>query len=128
MNEDGKTEVDAEPLPEGAGDDEARIRERAYLIWIEEGMPHGDHERHWHLARTLVMIEDAGGGLAASDEPVVAEPSATTAPMVAPAPVSVGEAPDRAGNDRPGGPQAADPQADDLRVAAKPRRGRRAGA
>jgi len=124
MNEDGKVEMEAEPLPEGAAGDEARIRERAYLIWIEEGMPHGDHERHWHLARTLVMIEDAGGGLEEAAAPIDAEPPVAIAPMAASEPVTAGEAPSGADDDRSAEPQVTvEPQ-----VAARPRRGRRAGA
>lgn len=98
MNDDGKVEMGGEPMaPESGGDEEARIRERAYLIWIEEGMPEGDHERHWHLARTLVMIEDAGGTLDVeepaadpADDPMAADPAADGepaegAPLVKPA-------------------------------------------
>lgn len=31
---------------------EARIRDRAYAIWLSEGRPHGRDEAHWHRART----------------------------------------------------------------------------
>ena len=34
-----------------SGPDEARIRERAYHIWIEEGRPHGRDLAHWRRAR-----------------------------------------------------------------------------
>jgi hypothetical protein len=31
-------------------DDEARIRERAYKIWMEEGQPEGREQEHWERA------------------------------------------------------------------------------
>jgi hypothetical protein len=37
---------------------EQRIRERAYRIWLEEGMPEGRHRDHWMLATELIAIED----------------------------------------------------------------------
>ena len=33
---------------------ESRIREIAYQIWQAEGRPHGQHDRHWGMARKLV--------------------------------------------------------------------------
>lgn len=49
---------------------EERIRERAYLLWIEEGQPHGKDAEHWQKARELLALEseaeegreEAGGG------------------------------------------------------------------
>jgi hypothetical protein len=37
---------------------EQRIRERAYRIWVEEGMPDGRADAHWDMATELVAIED----------------------------------------------------------------------
>jgi hypothetical protein len=37
---------------------EARIRERAYHIWRQEGCPPGRDQVHWDMARELVAIED----------------------------------------------------------------------
>lgn len=37
--------------------DESRIREIAYQIWLVEGQPEGQHERHWDMARKLVEAE-----------------------------------------------------------------------
>jgi Protein of unknown function (DUF2934) len=37
-----------------AGDDtvrDDRVRERAYLIWVDEGMPHGRELDHWLRAK-----------------------------------------------------------------------------
>lgn len=33
-----------------SGIDEAKIREAAYLIWLEEGQPEGRDEEHWRKA------------------------------------------------------------------------------
>lgn len=35
-------------------DRNARIREIAYLLWLEEGSPEGQQERHWLAAETLL--------------------------------------------------------------------------
>lgn len=40
--------------------DEQRIREFAYDIWVSEGKPHGQDERHWEMARKLVEAEKNG--------------------------------------------------------------------
>ncbi|HCJ30890.1 MAG TPA: hypothetical protein DHV63_16735 [Pseudomonas sp.] len=37
--------------------DEQRIRELAYDIWVSEGRPHGEEERHWEMARKLAEAE-----------------------------------------------------------------------
>ena len=34
-------------------DRDERIRELAYLLWLEEGRPEGQSERHWQTAETL---------------------------------------------------------------------------
>ena len=34
-------------------DDEQHIRERAYLLWVEEGKPEGKAAVHWELAKLL---------------------------------------------------------------------------
>lgn len=36
---------------------EERIRERAYLLWLEEGQPEGKHAEHWERARELLALE-----------------------------------------------------------------------
>jgi hypothetical protein len=38
-------------------DREDRIRELAYLLWLEEGYPEGQAERHWLKAETLIESE-----------------------------------------------------------------------
>src|SRR6476661_8946716 len=37
---------------------DARIRERAYRLWLEEGCPEGRAEAHWDMATELVAIEE----------------------------------------------------------------------
>jgi hypothetical protein len=42
----------------------ARIRERAYHLWDQDGRPHGRAEEFWERARELIGMEDsAGAGL-----------------------------------------------------------------
>lgn len=40
---------------------EARIRERAYRLWEEEGRPHGRDVEFWERARELDAIENSRG-------------------------------------------------------------------
>lgn len=42
-------------------DRQERIRNRAHQIWLQEGQPAGQHERHWHQATADVGEEDAAG-------------------------------------------------------------------
>jgi hypothetical protein len=43
---------------------EARIRKRAYLLWEQDGRPHGRADEFWERARELIGMEDsAGAGL-----------------------------------------------------------------
>lgn len=50
--------------------DEQQIREYAYQIWLTEGCPQGQAQRHWEMARQLAEAEI----LAASATPPVARP------------------------------------------------------
>ena len=45
---------------------EQRIRELAYDIWVSEGRPHGEDERHWEMARKLAEAEAKPGDKPAS--------------------------------------------------------------
>lgn len=36
---------------------EERIRQKAHRIWLDEGRPEGQAERHWQAARQLVALE-----------------------------------------------------------------------
>jgi hypothetical protein len=38
-------------------DRDDRIRELAYLLWLEEGYPEGQAERHWLMAEIMVDSE-----------------------------------------------------------------------
>lgn len=40
---------------------ESAIRERAYSIWEAEGRPHGQDQRHWYYAKTILILEDREG-------------------------------------------------------------------
>jgi Protein of unknown function (DUF2934) len=40
-------------------DREERIRAIAHRIWEEEGQPVGQEERHWRMAESVVIQEDA---------------------------------------------------------------------
>jgi Protein of unknown function (DUF2934) len=35
-------------------DRDERVRELAYFLWLEEGCPEGQAERHWLTAETLI--------------------------------------------------------------------------
>jgi Protein of unknown function (DUF2934) len=39
-------------------DRNARIQERAYRLWLEEGQPHGRHDEHWHRAERELIEEE----------------------------------------------------------------------
>jgi len=39
-------------------DRNARIEERAYHIWLEEGRPHGRHDEHWRRAERELIEEE----------------------------------------------------------------------
>jgi len=44
-------------------DTESAIRERAYFLWLEDGQPLGQHEGHWHRARTEAEKASANGAV-----------------------------------------------------------------
>jgi hypothetical protein len=54
--------------------EEERIRERAYKIWLDEGCPDGRSEDHWDMARELIAIED-NTPLTLKPVPIEREPS-----------------------------------------------------
>jgi Protein of unknown function (DUF2934) len=60
-----------------AEDRNARIGERAYHIWLEEGQPHGRHDEHWHRAERELIEEEnrLRENSAATDARDGAEPS-----------------------------------------------------
>ena len=35
----------------------ARIRERAYLLWLDDACPEGKEEEHWQRARAAEILE-----------------------------------------------------------------------
>jgi hypothetical protein len=57
-----------DPSPEH----EARVRERAYYLWLADGRPEGRDADYWERARELEAMAEGGGTLpnpAASGEP-----------------------------------------------------------
>ena len=69
-----------------ADDRQERIRNRAHQIWLEEGQPAGQHDRHWHQAVADIDQEDAGGKSAAKKAAGAGKakaPKAKAAPKVA---------------------------------------------
>ena len=56
-------------------DREERIREIAYFLWIEDGCPEGEAERHWLAAEALVEPEPLEGET--PDDPKKRSPSIT---------------------------------------------------
>ena len=40
-------------------DRDARIRDRAYQLWVSEGRHHGRHDAHWQQAERDIEAEDA---------------------------------------------------------------------
>lgn len=46
-------------MPDTERDAEQRIRERAYLLWLEEGRPEGRAEAHWKIACMLDAEREA---------------------------------------------------------------------
>ena len=50
-------------------DREKRIREIAYSLWVAEGFPVGQDDRHWRMA-TQMMKEEEERSQPASDKPV----------------------------------------------------------
>ena len=43
-----------------SADRNARIEERAYHFWLEEGRPHGRHNEHWQRAERELIEEESG--------------------------------------------------------------------
>ena len=58
----------------GRAIDEAAIRERAYLIWVREGRPHGADVDHWHRATLELLAEDRVGAPGRPRAPVKPKP------------------------------------------------------
>ena len=51
---------------------EERIRQRAYLLWLEEDRPDGRDQDHWEKARQLVEQQEADPSSSTFSHPVVA--------------------------------------------------------
>jgi Protein of unknown function (DUF2934) len=63
-------------------DRENRIRERAYFLWLEEGCPEGQAERHWQAAEGILdpdaLERKMTEGEPPGDEPEEDSPAART--------------------------------------------------
>jgi hypothetical protein len=74
-------------------DKEARIRERAYEIWVSEGRPHGRDAEHWQRAEAEIAAESgsvadrAAAGSKPRTEAPSAPPGAPGAPSSSAAPL-----------------------------------------
>lgn len=55
-------------------DREARIRERAYFLWIGDGQPHGLAEEHWR--RAMAAEEDEATDEASEESFPASDPPA----------------------------------------------------
>lgn len=66
-------------------DKEARIRERAYEIWVREGRPHGRDAEHWQKAEAEIAAESGPADhAAAGSKPGTEAATAPTAPPSVP--------------------------------------------
>jgi hypothetical protein len=65
---------------------EARIRERAYEIWVREGQPHGRDAEHWQMAEAEITAESeaVADRAAAGSKPRIETPSPAPAASSAP--------------------------------------------
>jgi Protein of unknown function (DUF2934) len=54
-------------------DRDQRIRETAYFLWLEEGCPEGEADRHWLTAEGLVESELRRGKSSQGETPDGAE-------------------------------------------------------
>jgi hypothetical protein len=70
-------------------DKEARIRERAYDIWVREGRPHGRDAEHWQKAVAEITAESG----AVADRAAAGSKPRTETPEPPPAAPSAGAAP-----------------------------------
>lgn len=72
------------------GDQEQRIRERAYQIWQLAGQPHGYDRQHWEQALSEIEAEGSGAGdtsaaLPPADEAQAASTKSPRRPRKSPA-------------------------------------------
>lgn len=53
------------------GDDrEERIRARAHELWVAEGRPEGQADRHWDAAKEMIALEDGPAATLAPEDSV----------------------------------------------------------
>ncbi len=49
-------------MPENDGQDEGRVREIAYFLWLSEGCPEGRAEDHWMMACGMLSMSEPATG------------------------------------------------------------------
>ncbi len=60
-------------------DRDQRIREIAYFLWLEEGSPEGEADRHWLAAEGLIEDEPDGEPAASETPDKPKKPATATA-------------------------------------------------
>ena len=61
-------------------DREDRVRQLAYFLWLEEGRPQGEAERHWQVAEVLFESEPVERKESEGEQPGERAGNAQTAP------------------------------------------------
>ena len=56
---------------------EQAVRERAYALWLEDGMVHGMDRAHWITAETAIKRQIANAAAPRAPEPVAAKTGST---------------------------------------------------
>lgn len=81
-------------MMEGGEAWEARVRERAYHLWLEEGRPEGRALAHWDMAVAMIRLEDGlpAGQSAKRDTGVTGSAAGKTASKAATKAVTKGDA------------------------------------
>jgi Protein of unknown function (DUF2934) len=82
-NTQAESSTHDQPEPGSATPDRNdRIREIAYFLWLDEGCPEGEEERHWTTAEALHESESEQRKRLEGEPPGEPMPDAPTAPEV----------------------------------------------
>jgi hypothetical protein len=84
-------------------DRDARIRDRAYQIWLSQGRRHGQHDAHWQQAEREIQAEEVstGGRKAGAAKPARSKTKPPVASEASPVTVSRARAKDDAAAKKP---------------------------
>ena len=66
-----------------------RIREIAYFLWLEEGCPEGEAQRHWLAAETIVEAKLREGKRIDEDSVLIDQTFSVQTPLEAMSPIAV---------------------------------------